>query len=579
MKKLEKKLKKHYNTLLRDGIAVSTEATKIIAICNAGLVNGLSEEKLLSSFAKYGEITDIFMPPGKSYCFLCFQSIEEASSCFNSSNGTLQIAQNDKPVFLGFVSSLPFINDERKWGCSPPGLIILEDFISLEEEALLIGIQDFNESATMKNRQVKHFGFEFRYDTNNVDASCPLMEKIPKECDFLWERLGEKCNKFRDFIPDQLTVNQYLPGQGIPGHVDTHSAFIDPIISLSLASPIVMDFKNDNGDHYCVNLPRRSLLIMSEESRYSWTHGITPRKFDVIKNNGRCTLSVRGVRVSYTFRKLRKGKCNCKYSSKCDTFSNEQDLSLNDEKIAARLEQTHVHDVYERIADHFSDTRHKPWPNILKFVDSLVEGSILVDVGCGNGKYLGINKDIFNVGCDRSFGLTDVCKDRGFESLVCDCLSLPFKDDFADACICIAVIHHLATEERRIQAIREIVRVLRPGGKALIYVWAKDQYNENKKSNYIKPETKEDDTLPAEGLKFEETISLPIHTNRTQFKHKDLLVPWKLKRNCEEKGTFLRYYHVYEDGELENSCLTLPNVKILSSYYDQGNWCIQLLKS
>lgn len=526
--KFEKKLRRHYHTLSKDGIKVSTDPTNIIVICNAGLVNGLSEEKVLSSFEKYGEIADLFMLPGKSYCFVFFKSIEDASSCFNSCNGCLQIAQDDKPVFLGFVSSLPLIKDEIKWEYLPPGLIILEDFTTTEEEDLLIRIQNFDgsESGLMKNRQVKHFGFEFKYDTNNVDPNNPLTEKIPVDCEFLWTRLGERCNKFKDFIPDQLTVNHYLPGQGIPAHVDTHSAFIDPIISLSLGSSIVMEFKNDNIAHYCVNLPRRSLLIMSEESRYFWTHCITPRKFDVMKKNNRCTLSVRGVRISYTFRKLRNGECNCKFPSKCDTFLSNQKFSINDEKIAARLEQTHVHNVYEKIADHFSDTRHKPWPNILKFLESLDKGSVLVDIGCGNGKYLGINKNILNIGCDRSFSLADVCRDRGFQSLVCDCLSLPFRNEIADACICIAVIHHLATEERRQQAIREIVRILRPGGKALVYVWAKNQFKENKKSNYIKQEKKEEDNVIPEGLTLEKGVSLPIHTNRTQFKHKDLLVPW-----------------------------------------------------
>lgn len=43
--------------------------------------------------------------------------------------------------------------------------------------------------------------------------------------------------------------------------------------------------------------------------------------------------------------------------------------------------------VYEQIASHFSDTRHKPWPNVEKFVQNIPPGGILIDVGCGNGKY------------------------------------------------------------------------------------------------------------------------------------------------------------------------------------------------
>ena len=42
-----------------------------------------------------------------------------------------------------------------------------------------------------------------------------------------------------DYEPDQVTVNEYLPGQGIAPHVDTHSAFEDGIASLSLGSSCV----------------------------------------------------------------------------------------------------------------------------------------------------------------------------------------------------------------------------------------------------------------------------------------------------------------------------------------------------
>lgn len=92
--------------------------------------------------------------------------------------------------------------------------------------------------------------------------------------------------------------------------MDTHSPFADTIISLSLASDIVMEFRKpsiENSKHYeahvSVPLPRRSLLIMSEESRYGWKHGITPRKIDVIRNqNGHLTTKFRSKRISYTFR-------------------------------------------------------------------------------------------------------------------------------------------------------------------------------------------------------------------------------------------------------------------------------------
>lgn len=73
-------------------------------------------------------------------------------------------------------------------------------------------------------------------------------------------------------------------------------------------------------------------------------------------------------------------------------------------------------------------------------------------------------------------------------------------------------------------------------------------------------------------------ISLPVHTNRTQFKHNDLLVPWKLKDQNQLKNTFLRFYHVFQEKELDNLCERLNNVEIVKSYYVQGNWCVIIKK-
>ena len=64
----------------------------------------------------------------------------------------------------------------------------------------------------LKHRSVQHFGHEFLYGSNNIDRSTPLTEKIPEICRPLIEKLLEK--KLIDFSPDQLTINQYEPGQG-----------------------------------------------------------------------------------------------------------------------------------------------------------------------------------------------------------------------------------------------------------------------------------------------------------------------------------------------------------------------------
>ena len=65
-------------------------------------------------------------------------------------------------------------------------------------------------------------------------------------------------------------------------------------------------------------------------------------------------------------------------------------------------------------------------------------------------------------------------------------------------------IMNFILQARRLQAVKELVRVLRTGGEALIYVWALEQEHSKVKSNYLKEtriqrketlKTQEEDTL------------------------------------------------------------------------------------
>ena len=75
-----------------------------------------------------------------------------------------------------------------------------------------------------------------------------------------------------------------------------------------------MEFRHPAGQHRAVILPRRSLLIMTGESRYLWTHGITPRKYDVVPapdSPDSLTLIQREMRTSFTFRRILHGPYKC----------------------------------------------------------------------------------------------------------------------------------------------------------------------------------------------------------------------------------------------------------------------------
>ena len=64
---------------------------------------------------------------------------------------------------------------------------------------------------------------------------------------------------------------------------------------------------------------------------------------------------------------------------------------------ACQLEQEHVHRVYNEIAHNFSDTRHTPWPRVVDFLRTFSSGSLVLDVGCGNGRYMNTREDLMMV--------------------------------------------------------------------------------------------------------------------------------------------------------------------------------------
>ncbi|XP_049745578.1 alkylated DNA repair protein alkB homolog 8 isoform X2 [Elephas maximus indicus] len=641
---LRKQIKARHTLLRHEGIETVSYATQILVVANGGLGNGVSRNQLLPVLKKCGLVDALLMPPNKPYSFVRYKTTEESKKAYISLNGKEIVGDVGQKIilYLNFVEKVQW--KESGHQALPPGLMVVEEIISPEDEKMLlesINWTEGNVQKSLKHRRVKHFGYEFHYETNNVDKNKPLPGGLPEICDSILEKwLKEGYIKHK---PDQLTINQYEPGHGIPAHIDTHSAFEDEIISLSLGAEIVMDFKHSDGVTVPVMLPRRSLLVMTGESRYLWTHGITPRKFDtvqaseshksgiIINDVGDLTLSKRGIRTSFTFRKVRQTPCNCNYPLVCDSQRKEAPPSVPEsDREATQLEQEYVHRVYEEIAGHFSSTRHTPWPRIVEFLKALPSGSVVADIGCGNGKYLGINKELHMIGCDRSQNLVAICRERQYQAFVCDALAVPIRSESCDACISIAVIHHFATAERRVVAVRELVRLLRPGGKALIYVWAMEQEYNKQKSKYLRgnrnsqgrKEEISSDASVQESLveqtpdvgnqgsacsvpsisDFQEggcnsskvtNSKLPIHTNRTSFHSQDLLVPWHLKGNpakdkpVEQFGTvgshdpspvFHRYYHVFCEGELEATCQTLSNVSILQSYYDQGNWCVILQK-
>ena len=96
-------------------------------------------------------------------------------------------------------------------------------------------------------------------------------------------------------------------------------------------------------------------------------------------------------------------------------------------------------------------------------------------LGCGNGKYLTVRNDIVVHGVDTCQELSQLAYRRHKNITIANNLNLPFHSSTMDAVISVGVLHHFASFERRLKSVKELARILKPGGQLLIYVWAWEQ--------------------------------------------------------------------------------------------------------
>ena len=131
------------------------------------------------------------------------------------------------------------------------GLEYHDNFITNAEHSELIKIIDEQPWLDDLKRRVQHYGYKYDYKRRNIDKTMHLGD-IPIWC----KNIGIKMqvNGIIDFMPDQVIVNEYLPGQGISNHIDCEPCFNDTIISLSLNSSCIMQFTNNLKRIYAKNL-------------------------------------------------------------------------------------------------------------------------------------------------------------------------------------------------------------------------------------------------------------------------------------------------------------------------------------
>lgn len=205
----------------------------------------------------------------------------------------------------------------------PRGLFWQNDFITSEHESSLIQIfRNELEWPERSGRLSLHYGYTFDYKTFGVDPNIPFKVFPNWLVPLIPTREGRP--------PDQVCLQHYPPGAGIPPHVDTHSAY-DQLYALSLGGPVMMQFARNSGtgadddgekkEVVEVDLTPRSMMQMSGDSRLHWTHGIKKRKTDTLPDG---TVRRRDDRWSITYRWVREpAVCDCGDAKLCDTAQRE----------------------------------------------------------------------------------------------------------------------------------------------------------------------------------------------------------------------------------------------------------------
>ena len=178
-----------------------------------------------------------------------------------------------------------------------PGLTYAPGFLDESAQASCLRIADAGRWDTTLSRRTQQFGW--RYDYRK--AAISWEDRLGDLPDWLY-LLGRRMTRLGwfDRQPEQVIINEYLPGQGIAMHTD--SVWGPVVVTISLGDDWQMDFVNPHNPpppdvaSPSITLERGSALVLAGEARYAWRHGIAPRKYDGAYRRQR--------RVSLTFRTL-----------------------------------------------------------------------------------------------------------------------------------------------------------------------------------------------------------------------------------------------------------------------------------
>ena len=99
----------------------------------------------------------------------------------------------------------------------PPGAVYRPDYVGVAEEAALLAQLDRADWIDELKRRVQHYGYRYDYRERRV-AEGSYLGALPDWLLPIARRLV--ADGFFAAMPDQVIVNECLPGQAIAPHVD-----------------------------------------------------------------------------------------------------------------------------------------------------------------------------------------------------------------------------------------------------------------------------------------------------------------------------------------------------------------------
>lgn len=202
------------------------------------------------------------------------------------------------------------------------------------------------------------------------------------------------------------------------------------------------------------------------------------------------------------------------------------------------IEEKYVKNVYENISKHFSNTRVYTWKWIDDFIYSQQKNSLILDIGCGNGRNM-IFENYNFIGIDNCNGFLDICREKKLNVIEANMTNIPLESNTFDAIICIASFHHLSTPILRKKSLNEIKRLIKPGCDILLSVWS---------------------------------INQPKKTKKIFHNYGDTIVTYN------KFGTiYERYYYIFKIDEIKN-LFKLCGLILKNHFYDCGNEIFILTK-